>query len=320
MVAFLSLTGCAQTSQPGAGGRVERATPTVAAPTDGASASIDVAKSRAARQHARDVAAGRLRSEPAVPTQGIFDSAEAPFATVDFRATSHWGGKVEGRNYVVYAGEDGQHASVGEVVVDPYGAGSGRGSRPSFYRLSGVGTLRIVGDNREALVLRDSRGVEHLFDVASGSFQHRCQAEHLRLAVELSDATMSQPFADISITNTAAQACVLIGYPRISVAGHHGFPDETAPAMPVAITVHHRIYERVDPGPHVLMVMPKHRVFFSIGTADAYDGPLFTLTRLTVILPGSRSPKLLPIGLLANAPPEAKIPVGITAINGSPHA
>jgi hypothetical protein len=219
----------------------------------------------------------------------------------------------------VYAGEDGQHASVGEVIVDPYGGRSGPRSRPSFRRLSGVGALRIVGEDGESLVLRDGRGVEHLFDVASGSFQHRCQADRLRLAVELSGATMSQPFADISITNTGAQACVLIGYPRISVAGHHGFPDQPAPATPVAITVHHRIYERVDPGPHILTVLPQHRVFFSIGTADAYDGPLFTLTRLTVILPRTRSPKLLPISLLANGPPGTKIPVEITAINGAPH-
>jgi hypothetical protein len=304
---------------PEAGEGVGPATPTVAPRTDGASASIDSAKSRAAQQHADDVAAGKETSEPAVPDEGVFASVEAPFATVVFRATSHWGGKVEGQGYVVYAGEDGQHASVGEVIVDPYDPGSGRRSRPRIHRLGGVGALRIVAANKEVLVLKDVRGVEHLFNVASGSFQQRCRAEHLRLGVEFSDALMSQPFADISITNIGAQACLLIGYPRIAVAGHHGFPDQPAAAAPVAITVHHRIYERVDPGPHMLTVLPQHRVFFSIGTADAYDGPLFTLTRLTVILPGTRSPKLVPISLLANGPPGRKIPIGVTAMNGSPH-
>jgi hypothetical protein len=131
---------------------------------------------------------------------------------------------------------------------------------------------------------------------------------------------MSQPFDDISITNSGARTCVLIGYPRIVVAGHRGFPDQPAPAVPVAITVRHRIYERVDPGPHQVLVPPRHHAFFSLGTADAYDGPLFTLTRLTVILPGTRSPKVVAVGLLANGPLGRKIPVGITAINRRPHA
>jgi Protein of unknown function (DUF4232) len=148
----------------------------------------------------------------------------------------------------------------------------------------------------------------------------RCQPERMRLAVALTESVMSQPFADISITNTGKHACALIGYPRIAVAGHRGFPDQSAPVAPVGITVRHRIYERVDPGPHPVLVRPQHRVFFSIGTADAYEGPLLTLTRLTVTLPGTRSSELLPINLLANGPPGAEIPIGITAIVASPHA
>jgi hypothetical protein len=131
---------------------------------------------------------------------------------------------------------------------------------------------------------------------------------------------MSQPFADISITNSGTSTCVLTGYPRIALAGHLGFPDQPAPAEPVGITVGHRIYERVDPGPHKALVPGHHHVFFSIGTADAYDGPLFTLTRLTVVLPGTKRPQVLPVSLLANGPPGRKIPVGLTALNDSPHA
>lgn len=148
----------------------------------------------------------------------------------------------------------------------------------------------------------------------------RCRADQLRLAVALSGSTMSQPFADISITNSGTSACVLTGYPRIVLAGHLGFPDQPAPAGPVGITVRHRIYERVDPGPHEVLVSEHHQVFFSIGTADAYDGPLFTLTRLTVVLPGTKSPQVLPVDLLANGPPGRRIPVGLTAVNDSPHA
>jgi hypothetical protein len=87
----------------------------------------------------------------------------------------------------------------------------------------------------------------------------------------------------------------------------------------VDITVRHGIYERADPGRHRVVVPPQNQVFFSLGTADAYDGPLFTLTRLTVTLPGTRRPKVLPISLPANGPPGRAIPVGLTAVNDSPH-
>lgn len=147
----------------------------------------------------------------------------------------------------------------------------------------------------------------------------RCKADKMRLSVALSGSTMSQPFDDISITNVGTRECVLTGYPQIAVAGHRGWPSQLAPSVPVGITVHHRIYERIDPGPHRVVVPPQHQVFFSIGTADAYDGPMFTLMRLTVILPGTRSPKVLPVSLLANGPPGRKIPVGLTAVNDSPH-
>ena len=147
----------------------------------------------------------------------------------------------------------------------------------------------------------------------------RCHADQLRLAVALSASVASQPFDDISITNSGARACALIGYPRVAFAGHRGFSDQPAPTEPVAIRVRHRIYERFDPGPHVVVVPPQHRAFFSVGTADAYDGPLFTLTRLTVIVPGTRSPTTLRVSLDANGPPGSRIPVGVTAINRSPH-
>lgn len=130
---------------------------------------------------------------------------------------------------------------------------------------------------------------------------------------------MSQPFDDISITNSGARGCLLVGYPRIVAAGHRGFPDQSAPAVPVGIAVRHGIYERIDPGLHQVLVRPRHHAFFSIGTGDAYAGPLFTLTRLSVTLPGTRSPKVLTVSLLADGPLGRKVPVGVTAINRSPH-
>jgi hypothetical protein len=154
----------------------------------------------------------------------------------------------------------------------------------------------------------------------SSPHAHRCRAVQVRLSVALSASAMSQPFDDISVTNSGATPCVLTGYPRIAVMGHRGWPGNPAPLVHVGICVHHGLYERVDPGSHRVVVPPQHRVFFSIGTADAYDGPLFTLTRLTVILPGTGSPKVLAITLFANGPPGRRIPVGLTAVDVSPHA
>jgi hypothetical protein len=169
----LLFTSCAESSNAGAGGALQSPTPpTTDSPTEDVSASIDAAKQRAAQQHARDVASGNEKSAPAAPDQGIFRSAEAPFATVDFRATSHWGGRVDGREYVVYAGEDGQPASVGEVIVDPYSVGSGQRPPTTFHTLSGVGALTIVGEHDGIVVLTDAVGAEHDFDVASGSFEN----------------------------------------------------------------------------------------------------------------------------------------------------
>jgi hypothetical protein len=172
LLAGLLLASCSESSPTGAGHDLQSpARPTTESPTESVSASIDAAKQRAAQQHASDVAAGNETTEPAEPDEGIFQSAEAPFATVDFRATSHWGGRVQRREYVVYAGEDGQHVSAGEVIVDLYGGGSGRPTPPTFHQLSGVGVLTIVGEHSGILLLTDVEGAEHRFDVASESFE-----------------------------------------------------------------------------------------------------------------------------------------------------
>jgi hypothetical protein len=89
----------------------------------------------------------------------------------------------------------------------------------------------------------------------------------------------------------------------------------------LAISVHHGLYERADPGPRRVVLRPHHEVFFSIGTATAFQGGLhpILLTRLIAVLPGTHVPLTVPIHLLASRPPGRRIPVGITAITASPH-
>ncbi|MFT4008843.1 MAG: hypothetical protein QM655_02255 [Nocardioidaceae bacterium] len=66
-----------------------------------------------------------------------------------FRATSHWGGYVDGKPLVVDAGSD---------------------TEPSFDRLPHVGTLTITAEQDKVLVPTDGEGGRHHFDVRSGSF------------------------------------------------------------------------------------------------------------------------------------------------------
>jgi hypothetical protein len=91
---------------------------------------------------------------------------------------------------------------------------------------------------------------------------------------------------------------------------------------PLAITVHHGLYERTDPGPHRVLLRPHQDAFFSIGTATANQGGahLITLRRLTVVLPGTHVPKVLSINLPASRPAQGNITVGITAVTASPHS
>ena len=147
-----------------------------------------------------------------------------------------------------------------------------------------------------------------------------CQAKQLRLAVGASGSVMSQPFADLALTNTGTSPCVLRGYPRIAVWGHGGW-QHPFPTVRERIVTHHGLYERRDPGPHRIVVRPHHNAYFSIGTATAYQGGLhmITLTRLAVTVPGVPVTRALSIRLNATRPPGRPIPIGITAVTLSPH-
>lgn len=149
----------------------------------------------------------------------------------------------------------------------------------------------------------------------------RCCADQLRFAVTLTAAAMSQPFSSIAVTNVGAASCVLRGYPRIHVWDHRGFwQNGRSPTVRLGIRVHHGIYERVDQGPHRVVLRPHHQAFFSIATGTVFQGGqhMMTLTRLAVIAPGTQVSKTLSIKLLTAMLPGRRIPVGITAVTDIP--
>jgi hypothetical protein len=136
----------------------------------------------------------------------------------------------------------------------------------------------------------------------------------------MTGSVMSQPFADMAIEDTGTTPCAISGYPRIGVRGVRA-EDRDSSARPLPISVHHGLYERKDPGPLRLVLRPGHPLFFSVGTATAFQGGvhLLRLTRLVVVLPGTRVPRTIRIDLLASRPAGRRIPVGLTAITPSPH-
>lgn len=131
----------------------------------------------------------------------------------------------------------------------------------------------------------------------------------------LTGSVMSQPFADIVVTNRGTTSCVLDGYPGIEAWGHAGSKDAPR-SHQLRILVRHLVYERTDHGPRHVILQPAGAAFFSVGTGTAYQGGLhpISIRRLVVTLPGTHTPKMLAIDLLATRPVAQRIPVGVTAL------
>jgi hypothetical protein len=133
--------------------------------------------------------------------------------------------------------------------------------------------------------------------------------------VVVTGSAMSQPFADIAVTNRGSTSCSLEGYPHIEAWGHPGTPGATI-SQRLNIRVRHGIYERTDPGPRRVILHPHDVAFFSVGTGTAYQGGLhpFVIERLAVTLPDARAPQMVSVDLVATRPVGRRIPVGITAL------
>jgi hypothetical protein len=136
--------------------------------------------------------------------------------------------------------------------------------------------------------------------------------------VVLTGSVMSQPFADVAVTNRGTTSCLLKGYPRIEAWGHAGTQDASH-SKRLGIRVRHGIYERTDPGPRRVVLHPDDSAFFSVGTGTAYQGGLhpIVIERLAVTLPDAQTPTTLAVDLVATRPVGRSIPVGITALSAT---
>jgi hypothetical protein len=109
-----------------------------------------------------------------------------------------------------------------------------------------------------------------------------CRASQLSAHQTYGISLMQQPLTIIAFYNVSTTACYLNGYVSIDAAAAGN------QAVPISV-VHSGNYERSDPGPSRVDLLPGGAASFAIGTGLAFDGGahIITLTRLNVTPPGS---------------------------------
>jgi hypothetical protein len=140
-----------------------------------------------------------------------------------------------------------------------------------------------------------------------------CRAEQLRVRAVIGGSVASQPFETIALRNAGGRACSLDGYPTITAYGHHSGGVEHRLRIRLRDGA---IYERTDPGPHVITLARGQRASFSLGTEGAYQGgahPIL-ITRVAVAPPRCSATTTLSLRMLATRPVGRAIPVGVTAL------
>ncbi len=139
----------------------------------------------------------------------------------------------------------------------------------------------------------------------------RCAPDDLEPRVVQSGSVGSAPFVTVALRNDGNAACRVSGYPRVGVAGVG-----TSGRTGVLAVREERgpIYERTDPGLHVVRLLPGESAVFHVGTATAYDVGGQTITRLRVRLPGRLQALTVPVHLDASRPVMRRIPLGVTAL------
>jgi hypothetical protein len=131
-----------------------------------ASAAAVASKQADAARMSQDLAA----DAPEQPwPAGIFADGEAPAPGSVFLGTSRWVGVIDGHSVAVYAGSAGEDSTLGRVLVTAVGSDMDLASSYSV-DLPGAGALRVIAANGHLVVMTDSKGANHTFDVAAGRF------------------------------------------------------------------------------------------------------------------------------------------------------
>ena len=165
-----------------------------------------------------------------------------------------------------------------------------------------VGTASILGAMCLVTVLGSSAQ-------AGDSTVSTCSSSVLSAKQTGSGAGMSQPYSQITVTNTSSTACALGGYPSITRMW--------TKSGRKAITVKRgSLGNMTDPGASRFVLGPGGHAWFAIGAATAYDPPLVTFTRVAFSTSSGATVAASVISTMqlpATAPTGKPFPIGVTA-------
>jgi hypothetical protein len=150
---------------------------------------------------------------------------------------------------------------------------------------------------------------------ASDAAVPTCSSADLSARQTGSGAGMSQPYSQITVTNTSAGFCSLKGYPAITGAwtksGRKGIRVTKGNLQNIA-----------GPGPRRFVLAPGGHAWFAVGAATAYDPPLVNFTRIAFApTPGGSTATsvIARLRLPATAPQGKPFPIGVTAFAPGSH-
>ena len=120
---------------------------------------------------------------------------------------------------------------------------------------------------------------------------------------------MSQPYSVITITNTGSQSCSLKGYPVLTGAW-------SAMGKVSISTQNGSLYNLPSAKVTSVVLAPKAKAWYALGTATAYPSALVTITRLTFAAQKGSTvaqSSILREKIQATGPIGKPIPIGVTA-------
>ena len=145
-----------------------------------------------------------------------------------------------------------------------------------------------------------------------------CQSDELGTRVTTPESVASQPWLTIAFTNNGGP-CSIEGYPRIVAASGHTYQGSIE-SLPIKV-IEGPLYERTDPGSHLIGVAEGSHFSFALGTGTA-SGTIYVITAISVMLPGNPSPLRVPVDTSGSASTGSPIELRVTALgrgaNGPP--
>jgi hypothetical protein len=117
-----------------------------------------------------------------------------------------------------------------------------------------------------------------------------CSGSALAASGLYSGQEMNQPYTVVRVTNMSSTACVLDGYPEVTLTTTGISPAGPSPVQaPTLAVTRGSIMQVEDPGSTSFVVKPGGQAWFAVGTGLAYDPPLLDIDTLKFGVAGGGS-------------------------------